>query len=446
MRPQLPPCFREKAYGFDESGYAMNTTALQAAISALHASNLARPWEFQGQSGHKLTPECASQVSQVLHWAQENHCPIAIDYRDALHMPLPVWLDLSALKGVRQHPVADFIIEVETGITFGELAALLAEHGQAFPLSYPANTLIAEVLAEDRPALETGLRGAFRDYVLKTEIATPDGQLTISGADVVKNVTGYDLAKLYVGGRHAFGVVTSVTLKLMALSHARRYWRFGSDSLQAGCALSEKLLSNQLPLSACEIYQDDAGWQVFIEVCGDDWLMADTQALFTGTENSGSLPASQHWAHSQSGQAPQRLKEEEGQALKAQLQGEADENTWLEVALPLSQWSAFAVLVSKQSSLQSLRLQIRPAAGLVYISAPMLPSAALQYLKTEAEALEGFAQILQISSTDAATLSEAAAILAQFNLPEDPIVRRLLKDLKKGYDPQGILHTPRLPL
>lgn len=417
-------------------------SSVLASISQLQAEDLARPWEFQGESGHKLTPQSAAQVAKLLNWAQESKCSVAIDYVDACRMPQPLWLDLSALTRVRQYPTEDFIIEVETGMTFGELEQGLAKNWQAFPLSYPAETTIAEVLAEDRPALETGLRGAFRDYVLKTEIATPDGHLTISGADVVKNVTGYDLAKLYVGGRHAFGVVTSVTLKLMALPHAQRHWLFTVDSLQAGCALSEKLLAAHLPLSVCEIYQSDAGWRVFIELCGDDWLMTDTQAILT---RAGSQPG-QYWTDSQKGEPPQRLKEDLGLILKAQLQEWSIDATRMEVALPLSQWTALAVLVSKQSTLSQMRLQVRPAAGLVYISAPMFPSAALRYLQTEAKAQGGFSQLLQISPTDAATLSEAEAILAAFNLPEEPIVQRLLKDLKKGYDPQGILHTPHLPL
>ena len=421
----------------------MNTST-HAAIAELVAEQLARPWEFQGESGYRLTPQSAYHVAQILNWAQASLCRVAVDYLDACRMPTPVWLDLSALKHIRQYPAEDFIIEVETGLTFGELKQILSQNRQAFPLSYPAESTIAEILAEDRPALETGLRGAFRDYVLKTEIATPDGNVTISGADVVKNVTGYDLAKLYVGGRHAFGVVTSVTLKLMARPQARRHWWFPVASVQSACVLSEKLLASNLPLSVCEIYQNDSGWQVFTEFCGDDWLMVDIQTALGGTDANN--PASHFWGDSLNSQPPQRLEEAEGLALRAELEHWPVEATRLEVALPLSKWAAFAVLVSKQTTLGLIRLQVRPAAGLIYISASMFPSAALRYLQNEALAQDGFAQLSQISPTDAATLSEADAIFAAFNLPSDPSVRRLLNSLKKSYDPQGILHTPSLPL
>lgn len=420
--------------------------SLQEIFAELHTENLARPWEFQGESGYRLTPQTATQVAQLLNWAQANQCQVAVDYPDACRMDTPIWMDLSALKRIRQYPTDDFIIEVETGMTFGKLQQELAKNWQTFPLSYSPEVTIAEALAEDRPALETGLWGAFRDYILKTEIATPDGELTISGADVVKNATGYDLAKLYAGSRHAFGVVTSVTLKLMALPQARRHWRFPTSSLQTANVLAEKLLASHLPLTVCEICQGENGWQVFTEFCGDDWQMVDTQSTLAGTETVVGYQVAQTWGDPQSKQAPQLMEASEGIALRGQLEHWPTDVTRLEIALPLSQWSAFAVLINKQTTLGHIRLQVRPAAGLIYISAPLFPSAALKYLQTEAQNLGGFAQILQIAPTDAATLSEAEAVVAAFNLPSDPSVRRLLNSLKKGYDPQGILHTPYLPL
>src|SRR5262249_28775095 len=148
---------------------------------------------------------------------------------------------------IRQHPAADFVIEVETGLTVGQLDALLVASQQFWPLSYPTDTRLIDILAEDRPALETGLRGHPRDYVLKTEIATPDGQLTVSGADVVKNVTGYDLAKLYVGGRNAFGVLTSITLKLLSRPAARQAWQLSFEASNRAFATAQAALAAPYP-------------------------------------------------------------------------------------------------------------------------------------------------------------------------------------------------------
>lgn len=399
-------------------------------IKAMQAQGLAHAWDFSSKTGYRLIPKTAEQTAQLLSWTGEHQRQIAMNPLDAGMLAEPLWLDLSELKQVRQYPVDDFIIQVETGITVGELSRLLAKNWQAFPLSYPAETMLSDILAEDRPSLETGFRGYPRDYVLKAEIATPDGQITITGADVVKNVTGYDLAKLYVGGRHAFGVLTSVTLKLTTLPQNKRYWLYHAESLYAAFALSDKLLASNLPISMCELFQEGSEWQILIEIAGDDWVLVEYVEVLNQL----------------SAQTPQMLDTETGIALAERLQRWPEESTILEAAFPIANWSELASGLLKQSALGDMRFQIRPAAGLVMISAPFFPYTALPYLKAEIQQHTGFAQMLRIAKTDVATFAEATAVYEMFNLPEEPAVRGLLKSLKKSYDPDGMLFTPRLPL
>jgi FAD/FMN-containing dehydrogenase len=400
------------------------------SLRLLHAQSLAEAWTIQGRASHRLTPKTANQVSQLLHWAQEHQQKVALTPQHAGLLPDPYWLDVSNLQGIRQYPVDDFVIEVETGTTVGALRKQLAINWQTLPLSYPDDRTIGEILAQDEPSLETGLRGYPRDMVLKTEIVTPDGQLTISGADVVKNVTGYDLGKLYVGSQHAFGVLTSVTLKLAPLPTMHRQWLYSPSSLQEACSLADRLLASNLPLSVCEIFQQGNQWHLLIEIAGEDWTLVE----YRSTLNTISA------------QSPQPLDEETGHALKSQLQTWPPEETMVEIALPLAHGMAFALGIARQSAFSGMRLQLRPAAGLLYLSAPLFPSAALHYLKAEVAQTQGFIQIRQIARADAANFSEALALYGEFNLPAAPSIRRLLKDLKKGYDPSGILFTPTLPL
>ncbi|WP_373533110.1 FAD-binding oxidoreductase [Vampirovibrio sp.] len=398
--------------------------------TAPQAPQLALPWDFAGKNGHKLTPQTAPQVAQWLQWCEAQDKPVAFSETEAALLPEPLWLDLSALNQVRQHPVADFIIQVECGMTYRELLAVVAPHQQTWPLSYPPNMSIGQILAEERPALETGLRGYPRDYVLKTELATPNGQITVSGADVVKNVTGYDLAKLHIGGHHAFGVLTSVTLKLTALPQARRQWLYELESLNSAYSFLTRLMDSKLPLNVCELFQQKWQWFLLIEVTGDDLIIAQYEEVLAQL----------------GGPKPSVLDTRSGQALIFELQNQLEAQTLIEVSFPLNQWQGFVTQISKQSSLGELRLQVRPAAGLVYIHATRLPFAALRYLKEQAQPFEGVLQILRIAKSDVTATSEATAIFAEFNIPPQPVLRHLLRDLKKSYDPKGILFTPRLPL
>lgn len=405
-------------------------------LNELQNEGLAELWVFDNHSGYRLKPRSADEIALLLKWAQNNNQPVALSQVDASLMENPLWMDLNQLKQVRHYWPEDFAVQAETGLTFGELNTLLKPHGQTFPLNYPANMILGEVLAEDRPALETGLQGYCRDYVLKTEIAMPDGAITISGADVVKNVTGYDLAKLYVGGQNSFGVLTSVTLKLAPAPKNRQYWLYTLDSHHLACSLAEILLASSLPLSACELYKPsrkhgDPQWHLFIEVSGENWAMIEAKEQ---------LQRFHHFP------APQVLDTQTGELWRNQLMSWPTDETVMEAALPLSDWIAFSAMISQQSSINNLRLQLRPAAGLIYISGPLFPFAALRYLKGEVQQAQGFMQILQLSRMDAALFSEATVVFAEFNLPENPILHHLLKTLKNGYDPQGILFTPRLPI
>lgn len=401
------------------------------SLQTLLQNGFAQSWEFEGRTGIKLLPKTAMQVAQLLAWCNEQNKPIAFTETEATLLPHPCWLDISRLNKVRQHPVDDFIIQVECGMTYRELLAAVAPHKQVWPLSYPPNLTIGEILADERPALEAGLRGYPRDYVLKTELATPDGQLTISGADVVKNVTGYDLAKLHVSGKHSFGLLTSVTLKLMALPPVRKQWLYQPDTLNNACVLSAQLLASKMPLSICELFHQAGKWYLLLEIAGDELVITECETMLN--QLGIQVPS-------------EALDTRSGQSLIYELQNQPVDRTIIELAFPLSRWQGFMNQISKQTSLGEMRFQIRPAAGLVYLSAPQFPFAALRYLQNEAKAHEGLLQIINIAKTDVTTASEATAAYQEFNLPTEPVLRRLLQNLKKSYDPKGILFTPRLPL
>lgn len=396
------------------------TDLRSATLDDLQACGLAAKEELDGRPGWNLIPTSAAQVAQLLHWAQETNHPIAMNPKDAALLNQPVCMDLSGLSQVRKHNVDDFTIQVETGLAFGKLATLLAKHKQEFPLSYPEQATLADIVAEDRPALESGLRGLPRDYVLKAEIATPDGQVTTSGADVVKNATGYDLQKLYTGAHHTLGVVTCVTLKLSTLPPSRERWIYTLDSANATYQLAHKLLASNLPLRVCELSREDKTWKILIEIAGDSLLLQECATVLTGLSNR-----------------EPRLLGPQGKKTLQSLQSGPTDATVIEAALPLGQWPTFVDQVLHGSLFKDVRIQIRPAAGLVYLIVENIKREHIEILSAEAANYDGFIQV--VKAPDMGTL-------AHFNLPGNPAVQSLLKMLKKSYDPKGILYCPRLPI
>ena len=75
--------------------------------------------------------------------------------------------------------------------------------------------------------------GVLRDYVIGLEAVRADGQIIKSGGQVVKNVAGFDLCKLFIGAGGSLGVVTSMTFKLVPLPEKERIFSLEVDNLDA---------------------------------------------------------------------------------------------------------------------------------------------------------------------------------------------------------------------
>ncbi len=443
-------------------------------------------------TGGGLFPATPKETVVFLQQAEKENTRLAFSTAEATLLATPRWLDCGLLNAIRHEQPDDFMVRVESGVTFGMLDAVLTPFNQAFSLSYPAHFKVGEVLAEDRPALETGLRGYPRDYVLKTQIATVDGQLTTSGADVVKNVTGYDLHKLYVGSQNAFGVITAATLKIMARPASKRHALIQGLDLSLAQLIIQALQAASFPLTACELFQShlfqvettglEASWLLFIGLAGEVSLVEEAgvrlEALIGKDFSLHSDKAlTLHWLD-ETAEVSQAIPENHAEMLEyIEIKDKTDAlaysdalQSWtqvsvvVETALPLAHWCSFLEALSDWKALpENWRFQVRPAAGLVFGLWPdhiaftiETLAESLAILQMLAEQHEGFLQIRRLpweSLIGAVDDQEKQAmkmrlltLTRQFNLPGDSAIRSLLQSLKESYDPNGLLFSPYLPL
>ena len=129
---------------------------------------------------------------------------------------LDMVVDISALNRIVQHNAADLTLVVEAGITLASLRRVLAKEGQFLALDAPLSqrATIGGILASGVSGPLKWHYGSARDLVIGMQVAQADGRLTRSGGQVVKNVSGYDMARLHVGGLGTLGVITEVSFKL----------------------------------------------------------------------------------------------------------------------------------------------------------------------------------------------------------------------------------------
>jgi glycolate oxidase FAD binding subunit len=125
-------------------------------------------------------------------------------------------VDLRAFNRILAHTPEDMTVTVAGGITLGQLQEHLARHNQWLPID-PARAdqlTIAGLIDYDLSGPRRCGFGTIRNWLIGMRFALADGTVVSSGGKVVKNVAGYDLMKLMIGGRGTLGVTVEATFKL----------------------------------------------------------------------------------------------------------------------------------------------------------------------------------------------------------------------------------------
>ncbi len=128
-------------------------------------------------------------------------------------------LSLERLRRVLAYDPADLTLSVQAGVTHGELAQTLAASGQMLPLDVPLpeRATLGGTLSTATAGLRRAFYGGPRDVVLGLRVVDARGTVLKTGGRVVKNVTGYDMSKLYIGAFGTLGVIVEANVKLTPL-------------------------------------------------------------------------------------------------------------------------------------------------------------------------------------------------------------------------------------
>jgi glycolate oxidase FAD binding subunit len=168
----------------------------------------------------------------------------------------PVDLALSTLSLDRlvEHAAGDLVVTAQAGLRLDELQAAVAREGQMLALDPPeADGTIGGTLAANASGPRRLRYGTARDLVIGTTVVLADGTIARSGGKVVKNVAGYDLAKLLCGSLGTLGVIVEATFRLHPLPAAARTVTVAVESpMAAGDAVQSVLHSSLVP-SALEL-------------------------------------------------------------------------------------------------------------------------------------------------------------------------------------------------
>jgi glycolate oxidase FAD binding subunit len=135
-----------------------------------------------------------------------------------------VAISLQNLGALIAHESHDLTIGAGAGMTVAALDRTLAPHGQFVPLDapFPERGTLGGLLAAGWAGPRRLTYGRPRDLVIGTTAVLADGTIAAAGGMVVKNVTGYDMSKLYAGSLGTLGALVRVNFKTLPRPQAMR--------------------------------------------------------------------------------------------------------------------------------------------------------------------------------------------------------------------------------
>jgi glycolate oxidase FAD binding subunit len=196
-------------------------------------------------------------------------------------------LSTRRLTRILAHDAGDMTARVEAGVTVAALNAALAAAGQWLPLDPPraeAMTIGGLIAADRNGPLRLG-HGTVRDWLLGVRAVMADGAVVRGGGQVVKNVAGYDLPRLFAGSFGTLGVIVEATFKVRPRAGALALCEWTSPTLGAALARAQTVLASDVqPVlleavneSAAEALGLDSGASLLIGVAGTAAHLAEQE-------------------------------------------------------------------------------------------------------------------------------------------------------------------------
>jgi glycolate oxidase len=203
-----------------------------------------------------VLPVTTAQVSAVHRIATERR--IAITPRamgsglsgGAVPLGGSIVLGVARMDRILEIDPVDRVAVVQAGVINARLQAEVEQRGLFYPPdpSSLKQSAIGGNVAENAGGARCLKYGVTGDYVLALEVVLPDGTVIRTGGRTVKNVTGYDLRRLFTGAEGTLGTITEITLRLLSKPRFARAATAAFDRIEdAADATTAVMASGVLP-------------------------------------------------------------------------------------------------------------------------------------------------------------------------------------------------------
>ena len=165
----------------------------------------------------------------------------------------------SRMNRILEIDTENFVARVEPGVVVKDLHDAAARQGLFYPPD-PASSPVCTIggnVAECAGGPRAVKYGVTRDYVLGLKAVLATGEVIRTGVRTAKGVAGYDLTRLLVGSEGTLAVVTEITLKLIAAPQRVKTMTAVFDSMETAARTVSAVIRDAV-LPRCMEYIDRA--------------------------------------------------------------------------------------------------------------------------------------------------------------------------------------------
>jgi glycolate oxidase len=213
-----------------------------------------------------LKPANAEQIAQIVTLCHQNHIPVTPRGAGtglsggALPVHKGVVISTEKLNKILEIDERNLQATVEPGVINEVFQNAVQEKGLFYPPD-PASKgscFLGGNLSESSGGPKAVKYGVTKDYVLNMQVVLPTGELIWTGANVLKNATGYNLTQLMIGSEGTLGIITKIVFRLIPFPTKNILLRVPFYSAEEACAAVSQIFRLGLVPSGLEFMEREA--------------------------------------------------------------------------------------------------------------------------------------------------------------------------------------------
>ena len=157
-------------------------------------------------------------------------------------------LNFSRMNKILEINSVNMTARVQPGVIVGDLQKQVDEIGLFYPPD-PSNLAVSTIggsIAQSSGGAKTFKYGSTKDYVIDMLVVMANGELLRTGANTIKNATGYNIGSLFVGSEGTLGIVVEATLKLIPKPEAKKVFMAYFDTVKEAVNAVNSIIARKI--------------------------------------------------------------------------------------------------------------------------------------------------------------------------------------------------------